>query len=85
LGTPSDESWQGIEELPEFKLTFPKWKVNAEENLRKLAVNMDSVALDLLTKMVELEPSKRISAKEALNHPYFAGISNENVNTLNLK
>ena len=32
---------------------------------------MDETAVDLLTKMVHLEPSKRISAKEALLHPYF--------------
>lgn len=32
---------------------------------------MDETAIDLLTKMVQLEPSKRISAKEALAHPYF--------------
>lgn len=33
--------------------------------------NMDETAIDLLSKMVQLEPAKRISAKEALNHPYF--------------
>lgn len=32
---------------------------------------MDETAVDLLIKMVQLEPSKRISAKEALQHPYF--------------
>jgi serine/threonine protein kinase len=32
---------------------------------------MDETAVDLLTKMVQLEPSKRITAKEALAHPYF--------------
>jgi cyclin-dependent kinase 2 len=41
MGTPTDETWQGIGELPEFKFSFPQWKVNAMENLRKLAVNMD--------------------------------------------
>jgi cyclin-dependent kinase len=37
---------------------------------------MDETAIDLLTKMVQLEPSKRISAKEALNHPYFNDLRN---------
>ena len=70
LGTPNDDIWQGIEQLPEMKATFPKWVVNGNEKIRKEAVNMDEQALDLLTKMVQLEPNKRISAKEALKHPY---------------
>jgi cyclin-dependent kinase 2 len=72
LGTPSDETWQGIGELPDFKGTFPQWKVpNPFENLKKMCINMDETAVDLLYKMVCLEPNKRISAKEALRHPYF--------------
>lgn len=47
------------------------WKVDGNQNLTKMCANMDETAIDLLTKMVQLEPSKRISAKEALAHPYF--------------
>eukprot|EP00347_Sterkiella_histriomuscorum_P014622 403360177 len=71
MGTPTDETWQGIGELPEFKFTFPHWKTDATQNLIKMSSNMDETAVDLLIKMVHLEPSKRISAKEALQHPYF--------------
>ena len=28
-------------------------------------------ALDLLNKLLEIDPEKRIKAKEAMNHPYF--------------
>lgn len=49
MGTPTDETWQGIGELPEFKFSFPQWKSNANENLRKMCVNMDDSAIDLLT------------------------------------
>jgi cyclin-dependent kinase len=52
-------------------MTFPQWKVEGNSNLKKLCSNMDERGIDLLQKMVELEPSKRISAKEALDHPYF--------------
>ena len=52
MGTPSDDIWQGIDDLPEFKVTYPKFKVNAFENIKKLAVNMDPLALDLLFKMI---------------------------------
>jgi serine/threonine protein kinase len=32
---------------------------------------MDEVALDLLSKMLTLDPLQRITAKKALDHPYF--------------
>lgn len=66
LGTPNEATWQGSNELPEMKTSFPKWTVNGNENLKKMCTNLDEVGIDLLTKMVALEPNKRISAKEAL-------------------
>ena len=55
------------------KLTFPKWKVNGNENLLKLCPELHGQpeALDLLTQMLQLEPSKRITIKAALSHPFF--------------
>lgn len=34
------------------KATFPQFKVNASENLRKFSTNLDENGIDLLTKMV---------------------------------
>lgn len=34
--------------------------------------NVEENAIDLLKKMLAFEPSKRISAKEAINHPFLA-------------
>jgi serine/threonine protein kinase len=61
------------------KMTFPLWKVRDNENLKKMCLNLDEQAIDLLSQMVVLEPSKRISAKAALNHPYFDDFNKENV------
>ena len=55
------------------KASFPKWKVNGNENLVKLCTNFEGFpeATDLLTQMMQLEPSKRITIKGALSHPFF--------------
>lgn len=42
-----------------------------------MCTNFDENGVDLLLKMIQLEPSKRISAKEALNHPYFNDVDKE--------
>lgn len=56
------------------KTSFPKWQVNGNENLVKLCTNFssDPQAIDLLTQMMHLEPSKRITVKGALAHPFFS-------------
>ena len=67
-GTPTEKTWPGITKLPEFKLTFPQFKPRGIESYNK---NLDSTGLDLLSKMIQPDPCKRISAKQALHHPYF--------------
>eukprot|EP00353_Schmidingerella_taraikaensis_P016186 CAMPEP_0185617444 /NCGR_PEP_ID=MMETSP0436-20130131/43535_1 /TAXON_ID=626734 ORGANISM="Favella taraikaensis, Strain Fe Narragansett Bay" /NCGR_SAMPLE_ID=MMETSP0436 /ASSEMBLY_ACC=CAM_ASM_000390 /LENGTH=61 /DNA_ID=CAMNT_0028255123 /DNA_START=901 /DNA_END=1086 /DNA_ORIENTATION=- len=56
-------------------MTFPKWRCDADENIRRLCTNFDDQAINLLQQMVHLEPGRRISAKAALNHPYFDGFA----------
>ena len=67
-GTPTEKTWPGITKLPEFKLTFPQFKPKGLECYNK---NIDPLGLDLLSKMIQQDPCKRISAKQALHHPYF--------------
>jgi len=68
LGTPTNDIWHGCTSLPEFKASFPQWK---KVELNKIIPNADSQALDLLQRMLVYEPVQRISAKEAVNHPFF--------------
>jgi negative regulator of PHO system len=70
-GTPSEQTWPHVSELPEFKKNFnyyPPHPLSA-----KLPM-IDNVGLDLLERMLQYEPYKRISAKDALTHSYFAGL-----------
>jgi len=68
LGTPTEEVWRGCTSLPDFKPNFPKW---SKQDLKKVIPGVDAVAIDLLESMLVYEPSQRISAKAALQHPYF--------------
>ena len=67
-GTPTEQTWPGITKLPDFKLTFPQFKGKGIEAYNK---NISPLGVDLLPKMLQQDPCKRISAKQALHHPYF--------------
>jgi serine/threonine protein kinase len=41
--------------------------------------NFDKSGLDLLMKMLQLDPARRISMKEALRHPYFSDLKQEDM------
>jgi hypothetical protein len=45
MGTPNDEIWPGVSELPDYKSTFPQWSPQPLENIIK---NLDEVGLDVL-------------------------------------
>mmetsp|Transcript_13092 Transcript_13092/g.27643 ORF Transcript_13092/g.27643 Transcript_13092/m.27643 type:complete len:294 (+) Transcript_13092:162-1043(+) len=71
LGTPNEELWPGISVLPDYSENFPKW---IPKNLKEFVPELDEAGVDLLTRMLQYEPSKRISARAALAHEYFADI-----------
>uniref|UniRef100_UPI00358ECB08 cyclin-dependent kinase 1-like n=1 Tax=Myxine glutinosa TaxID=7769 RepID=UPI00358ECB08 len=68
LGTPTSAVWPGVEALPDFKTSFPKWK---GKGLAEAVSSLDSKGLDLLTQFLHYDPARRMSAKQALRHPYF--------------
>ncbi|KDQ06362.1 hypothetical protein BOTBODRAFT_39647 [Botryobasidium botryosum FD-172 SS1] len=71
LGTPNEEIWPGIEKLPDYKPTFPRW--NATDLLQAVP-GLDSVGGDLLAQFLAYDTANRVSAKRALDHPYFEKI-----------
>jgi len=72
LGTPTEEIWEGCTQLPDFKPNFPKWK---RQDLAKVLPEANTFAIQLLEAMLVYEPTERISAREAVKHAYFQGLS----------
>lgn len=68
LGTPNEDTWPGVTQLPDYKSSFPKW---SPHDLAKVVPCLDSDGADLVKQMLVYEPDKRISAKGALHHKYF--------------
>mmetsp|Transcript_15541 Transcript_15541/g.44186 ORF Transcript_15541/g.44186 Transcript_15541/m.44186 type:complete len:309 (+) Transcript_15541:214-1140(+) len=68
LGTPNEAMWRGIRQLPEYKDVFPQWR---PKDLKEVVPQLDDDGLDLLARLLMYDPAQRISAKQALQHPYF--------------
>ncbi|KFO88872.1 Cyclin-dependent kinase 3, partial [Buceros rhinoceros silvestris] len=68
LGTPTEATWPGVTELPDYKWNFPRW---ARKEMKEIVPNLDRDGQDLLVQLLLYDPSKRVSAKAALSHQYF--------------
>jgi len=68
LGTPSEETWSGVTELPEWKNDFPKFEPH---QLNEIVPTLDPVGIDLLARMLQYDPQQRVTARHAMQHPFF--------------
>eukprot|EP00898_Chlorokybus_atmophyticus_P003493 jgi/Chlat1/4144/Chrsp27S04227 len=78
LGSPSEDVWPGVSRLPDFgKVVFAdddNSSINSGGTLRTEIVPRGEVreeAAEFLDKFLRYDPSKRITAAEALQDPYF--------------
>ncbi|OBZ73304.1 GPN-loop GTPase 1 [Grifola frondosa] len=76
LGTPNEDVWPGVRQLPDYKQSFPNWSA---QDLNDHVPTLDPEGIDLLKLMLTYDTAKRVSgtsdvfAKRTLIHPYFAG------------
>ncbi len=68
LGTPDETTYPGITELPEWR-PFPNYP--APESIKSLVPLLDDDGIELLQSMLDYDPHRRISAREAREHRFF--------------
>ena len=68
-GTPNESTWPGVTKLPLYNKLCPR--INFPNSFKQHFSELDDITFDLFSKMLELNPKKRINIDDALNHPFF--------------
>ena len=74
LGTPTETSWPGVTQLPDYKPVFPRWE-SPPDTSKILPAQLSPGGHHLLTQLLTYDPEKRISARAALKHAYLSNVS----------
>ena len=74
LGTPNEDTWSGCTSLRNWRHDFPQWR---GRGLAALVPGLPPSAAELLQAFLHFDPSCRISARNALRHPFLADMDVE--------
>ncbi|KAJ9458133.1 hypothetical protein DIPPA_58019, partial [Diplonema papillatum] len=68
FGTPNPSIWQGVSDLPQFNPVFPKWR---PKDISCKVPDLEPLGLDLIAKMLVLDPTKRLTPSQVFVHSFF--------------
>jgi len=75
FGTPNDTMLPGYKNFPDYNSKFPQWDILPNGLAMHMGdAKMDDISFDLLERMLRIDPCERITAKDALAHPYFKDV-----------
>ncbi|CAI5958593.1 unnamed protein product [Closterium sp. NIES-64] len=76
LGTPNDDNWPGVSQLPDYKTSFPQWTAKDHQSI---VPTLEKSGIDLLSKMLCLDPSKQADAHNSPEVSAGKGLANSAV------
>ncbi len=76
-GTPTPDEWPGLTELPLHEQNMHNMEQYEKRPLASFVPTLDEQGLDLLEKMLMCNPAERITARQAMQHPYLAEVPDE--------
>jgi protein kinase len=78
LGTPTEKTWpDGMKLASAMNFTFPRY---TKTPLRQLISHASDDAIDLMNGLLAYDPSKRLTAAQAIKHRFFQGLVLEECN-----
>ncbi|KAJ9067411.1 negative regulator of the PHO system [Entomophthora muscae] len=72
LGTPSEQNWPGVSQYSNWHGNYPFYPPTPIG--QAIPTHNDYTALDLIFRFLQYQPQGRLSAQDALDHPYFQGV-----------
>ncbi|XP_046860407.1 cyclin-dependent kinase 14-like [Xenia sp. Carnegie-2017] len=72
MGSPTKETWPEVINYPEYN-KLDNWRKHNGKRLSTVIPEFksDTVGQDLIRRFLRFEPKRRVSAEDALKHPYF--------------
>jgi len=71
VGTPTEENWPGVSKLPEYTVPDPPVPIRGKDHYLATFGTAGTEGVDLLMGMLVLDPRRRITAREILEHEWW--------------
>jgi len=76
LGTPDESTWAGVTLLPDYSPEFPRWR---PRRFAEVLRHLNEQGVELVKSLMAYVPAQRLTAREAVNHPFFTPAGGANL------